>query len=1034
MATMTYYEDFEPGTGRRVPARSWVCTDAPALRLDGDWRFRYAPSPLGLDDTVADPGFDDTAWDTLPVPSHWVLHGDGAYGRPAYTNVQYPFPIDAPRVPDENPTGDHRRGFDLPAEWAAERTLLRFDGVESAYRVWLNGVEVGTGKASRLAQEFDITELVRPAGNVLVVRVHQWSTGSYLEDQDQWWLPGIFRDVTVLGRPAGCVDDVWVRSDYDHVTGAGRLTAELVARPEAFPVTLSVPELGIEETWHSAADVAPVAAGVVEPWSAENPRLYDADIASRGETVSLRIGFRTVRIVGDAFTVNGRRVVFRGVNRHETHPERGRVFDEEHARADLELMKRHNVNAIRTSHYPPHPRLLDLADEYGFWVIDECDLETHGYTFLDWAGNPSDDPRFEVQYLDRIERTVERDKNHPSIVMWSLGNESGTGRNLAAMSHWVHHRDPDRPVHYEGDYTGQYTDVYSRMYANLEETESIGSGAVTGQLLGCNPAESARQRAKPFLLCEYAHAMGNGPGALAEYDALFDAHPKLHGGFVWEWRDHGILTRSADGTPFHAYGGDFGETVHDGNFVMDGLVRSDDVPTPGLAEFKAVSAPVRLAFDDGAGRTDRAAPTVTVHNRHHSLSTAHLAFEWLLERDGHHVAADRLPVPPVPAGESSVTTLPPQALPAAEADPSAEHWLTVRAVLAQDTSWAPAGHVVAAAQHDVTPQSGFPLHRPDLTLRHRETATVAPRPAGPADPPARHAPSPAVELGAAAFDGLTGRLVRLGRLPITGPRLELWRAPTDNDLADGFPSYEEADPELTFGHGAPGPSAAERWRREGLDRLVHRVDQVQTGAHGVLVRVRVSAANSAKSVDVTYRWWSSGNGIGLRADIVPSTGWTTAWPRTGICFDLPAGISRASWFGTGPGESYPDSRAAALVGRFDAAVDDLTFRYARPQESGHRSDLRELVLSDRHERVLTLRTEPDLQGRRPGFTVSRWSPQQTAAAGHPHELPATDGYRLHIDAAQHGLGSRSCGLDVLPRHANRPAARTIELHFEAGPA
>lgn len=1018
---MTFYEDFEPGAGARVPARSSLRSDAPAVSLNGNWRFRYSDTTLGLDEAIVDPDFDDASWDSIPVPAHWVLHGDGAYGRPIYTNVQYPFPIDAPRVPDENPTGDYRRSFDLPAGWDAERTLLRFDGVESVYRVWLNGSEVGAGKGSRLVQEFDVTDLVRPAGNVLVVRVHQWSIGSYLEDQDQWWLPGIFRDVTVLGRPAGGIDDVWLNADYDHTTGSGRLAVEVVADPTSFPVTLCVPELGLEVVWESPGSVAAIPIEAVDPWSAESPRLYDATVSSRSETISQRIGFRTVRVVGDAFTVNGRRVVFRGVNRHETHPERGRVFDERHARADLELMKQHNVNAIRTSHYPPHPRLLDLADEYGFWVIDECDLETHGYVSLDWAGNPSDDARFEAQYLDRIERTVERDKNHPSIVMWSLGNESGTGRNLAAMSRWVHQRDPRRPVHYEGDYTGQYTDVYSRMYPNLQETESIAADAVPGQLLGCNPAEAARQRSKPFLLCEYGHAMGNGPGALAEYDALFDAYPRLHGGFIWEWRDHGLLTRTPeDHTPFYGYGGDFGEAVHDGNFVMDGLVLSDGTPTPGLAEFKAVSAPVLFTFD---GRT------VAVRNRYHAISTQHLVFEWSLEKAGHRVVAGRLSIPPVPAGSSATIALPDEAFPASSADPATECWLTVRAVLADHTPWAPAGYVVAAAQSDVTPASGFPPSSPDQSGRGAALGPASAVPAGDHDNgPVPEEPQRTVTLGIAEFDRLTGQLVRLGDLLVGGPWLELWRAPTDNDRGSGFPSYVRADPRLTFGHGEPGPSSAERWLQEGLDRLVHRIDQVEVSTGSLRTRVRVSAANSGESVELTSRWTPTDTGIQLRVDVVPSPGWRTTWPRTGIRFALPAEVSHASWFGTGPAESYPDSCAAALVGRFHAAVDDLAVRYARPQETGHRSGLRELVLTDLHDRGLTLRTHPDVSGSRPGFTLSRWTPQQMAAAHH-HELPPSDRLHLFIDAAQHGLGSRACGLDVLPHHANWPAARTLELHF-----
>jgi len=469
-----YLEDFAPGRGRRSHPRAWLDTDAPQLSLNGQWRFRWSPVAYGLDESAVAPDFDDRDWDEIPVPSHWVLHGNGEYGGPIYTNVQFPFPIDPPYVPDENPTGDHRRDFELPEDWDVERVLLRFDGAESIYRVWLNGDEVGVGTGSRLVQEFDVTGLVRPGRNVILVRVHQWSPGSYLEDQDLWWLPGIFRDVTVLGRARGSLDDLWLRTRYAS-DGTGSLEPEIVAEDAAFPVTVEIEELGVSRTFASPAEVARLSVGQVEPWSAEVPRLYDARVRSAGETVRLRLGFRTVRIDGDQLRVNGRQVIFRGMNRHETHPDRGRVFESDHARADLVRMKQHNVNAIRTSHYPPHPRLLDLADELGLWVILECDLETHGFVFTAWQDNPSDDQRWATAYLDRIQRTVERDKNHPSVIIWSLGNESGTGTNLAQMAHWVRRRDPERPVHYEGDYTCAYTDLYSRMYPNFVETEAIGS-------------------------------------------------------------------------------------------------------------------------------------------------------------------------------------------------------------------------------------------------------------------------------------------------------------------------------------------------------------------------------------------------------------------------------------------------------------------------------------------------------------------------------------------------------------------------------
>ena len=989
-----YLEEFFPDRGRRGRPRAWVDSDAPRLNLNGEWRFRWSETVRGLDDGPAAVDFDDGDWATIVVPSHWVLPPDGAYGQPIYTNIQYPFPIDPPHVPNENPTGDHRRTFDLP-DWDVERFLLRFDGAESLYRVWLNGEEVGIATGSRLVQEFDVTGLVRSGRNVLLVRVHQWSSASYLEDQDQWWLPGIFRDVTLLGRPRGALDDVWLTAEYA-ADGTGTLVPEIVAEPAAFPVTVAIPELEVVQEFADPEAVGAFEVGSVEPWSAEVPRLYATEVRSAGETVRLRLGFRTVRVAGDQLLVNERKVVFRGMNRHETHPDRGRVFDEDQARADLVLMKQHNVNAIRTSHYPPHPRVLDLADELGLWVILECDLETHGFEYLGWRGNPSDDPRWAAAYLNRIERTVERDKNHPSVIIWSLGNESGTGRNLAAMSHWVHRRDPGRPVHYEGDRAGSYTDLYSRMYPNFLETAAIAgeSGPISG-LTG--PADARRIRSLPFLLCEYGHAMGNGPGALDRYDDLFTQFPRLHGGFIWEWRDHGLRTHTPDGVEYFGYGGDFGEVVHDGNFVMDGVVLPDGTPTPGLAEFAAVNAPVTFVRDGEA---------VVATNRQHTRSTAGLRFVGRLEVDGRPTVELPLVDPGIEPGGEAILAQPASLRQAAAVG---ETWLTVRAELASDEPWAPAGHVVAQAQ-----------------FRLGSAA-----PAGPAAWPSdsRGVPSePTITLGPATFDTGTGRLRSLHGLAVDGPRLELWRAPTDNDRSGTRGSFELAGPEETAGEGAPGPSSAERWRERGLDRLVHRVLEVGERADQVVVRTRVSAANSGLFVDVDYRWWLTDD-LGLRVEVTPSPGWDCTWPRVGVRLDLPGRLTEASWFGSGPDESYPDTRQAAQVGRFSAAIDDLVARYSRPQESGHRAELRELEIGDGDGVRLRVRTAANAAGHRPGFTLRRHTPQQVDRAAHPYELSASDRVYLFLDDAVHGIGSRSCGLDVLPEHALWPSARAFTVWF-----
>ncbi|UFU05686.1 glycoside hydrolase family 2 TIM barrel-domain containing protein [Ruania halotolerans] len=1014
---------FTPATGCVQPARSWVSSDAPRIDLAGSWQFRLSPAVPGTpgahgilggetpEDFTA-PHYDATGWDQLAVPSHWVLTEDFRHGAPIYTNVQYPFPVDPPFVPDENPTGDYRRTVEVPAEWLdSGRVVLRFDGVESFAQVWVNGREVGTFSGSRLAHELDVTEAAHSGANTIAVRVTQWSAASYVEDQDQWWLPGIFRDVTLLHRPAGAIEDVWLTGDYDPATGAGTLVPEVRASADAFPVRLQVPELGVDITWAGAEDVAAVQLEQVQPWSPEFPTLYEATVSSAGETLTLRTGFRRVQIDGDRFLVNGRQVTFSGVNRHETHPDRGRVFNEEFARADLVQMKQYNVNAIRTSHYPPHPRLLDLADELGFWVILECDLETHGFHEGGWVGNPSDDLRWREAYLDRMERTLERDKNHPSIIMWSLGNESHTGTNLAAMAEWVHGRDPSRPVHYEGDYQGTYTDVYSRMYAWAPETESIARDDDTTPLLGCSAAESARQRSKPFMQCEYAHAMGNGPGGLAEYRDLVDRYPRLHGGFIWEWRDHGIRTRTADGVEYFGYGGDFGEVVHDGNFVMDGMVLSDGTASPGLIEFAAVEAPVVLTpAGDGLA---------VVRNRRFVADTSDLDVLWSVDHDGRPAAEGRLALAdesgaPITAGGTGSLRLFSE-LPTAE--PGIEEHVTVAVVLREQTPWAPAGHVVARAQWLVGASGTF-----GATPARARAAVGSERAVG-----SELTDTPAV------LDGPT--LTTLAGARVRGPEVELWRAPTDNDEGGHSPNFDEGDPR-DFTRTDSAPSAAQRWRAAGLDRLVRRVVGFSEEPATTVIHRRVSAAQSRAAIDVTERWSAERAADGtveavLRVTMTPNTHFDDVWPRIGLHLELPTDVDGASWFGLGPHDSYPDTITSVHLGRFSAEIDDLTVNYARPQESGHRSGMRELVLRRGGADWLQVRADADPQGRRPGFVLSRHSAHELARAAHPHELPTPTAHHLYIDAAQHGLGSRACGPDVWPTAMLRPEARTLTLRVRA---
>jgi beta-galactosidase len=952
-----YHEDASPGTGT-LPPRAWYATsDAARLSLDGTWRLRLAGRADAHDASFAAPGFDASGWAEVAVPGHWVLQGDGAFGAPAYTNTGYPFPMDPPRVPTENPTGDHLRTFELPADWPGGCTVLRFDGVESCARVWLNGTELGEFKGSRLPHEFAVDGLLRPGRNVLAVRVHQWSSGSYLEDQDQWWLPGIFRDVTLLHRPDGAGADFFVHAGYDHAGGTGTLRVDA-----SVPGRVTVPELGIHAVATGEEVTVPVA-----PWTAETPRLYDGELALPGERIPLRIGFRTVALEDGLLKVNGRRILLRGVNRHEFHPETGRAVDAATMRRDLLLMKQHNVNAVRTSHYPPHPAFLALCDELGLWVIDECDLETHGFGSAKWHRNPVDDDAWTPALLDRAARMVERDKNHPSVVLWSLGNECGTGRGLTAMAQWIRERDPDRLLHYEGDGSCKDTDVYSRMYADHAEVESIGMYEEKGR--------SDHRDRLPFILCEYAHAMGNGPGGLGAYQRLFETYPRCQGGFVWEWIDHGLAHPEYG----YAYGGDFGEELHDGNFVCDGLVFPDRTPSPGLTEFKKVIEPVRIEAGGAPG-------TVRIANGHDFADLSHLAFTWSYERDGVSVAEGGLTVPPLAAGEDAEVTLP-QA--PSEAAGGGERVWTVRARLAQDTAWAAAGHVVAWGQVPVG-----------------ERVRVAPARG------ARPVPDGAViRLGPGEFDAVTGAPVRIAGVPVEGFRLDVWRAPTDND-----------DSVL----GPPGLRLGPLWRGLGLHRMQHRIDAVTCEDDALVVRTRVAPAASRLALVTAYRWTADGDRLTVTVSVTPSPDaaeWTTPLPRLGVRFGVPAGLGHAEWFGGGPGEAYPDTCAASVLGRYSADVDALQTPYVRPQENGARADVRWAELTG-PDGGLHIDAEPACW-----FTARRWTSEQLDAARHLTDLVPGDAVWVNLDHGQQGIGSQSCGPGVLPPYVLDVAPATFAFTF-----
>lgn len=960
----------------------WPHKNADCVLLNGQWDFAMFHSPTQL----PGPG-EAIAWGSIRVPGVWQLQGHGA---PHYTNVVYPFPLEPPLVPSENPVGIYRRQVTVPENLRGRPLRLRFEGVDSAFWVLVDGQEVGFSKGSRLVHEFDLTPWVSGHTFDLQVRVIRWSDGSYLEDQDQWWLSGIFRDVWLIAPQVIDLYDAFVHSGWDHRSGTGSLNIEahIQGDPDSQGATALRGELWDSEgarVWSAQTPLdRPALEGVVPqatPWNAEAPYLYRLVLSilnAEGDELAartVRVGFRSIERATYGVLVNGRRVMFKGVNRHDNHHRLGRVTPIEDLRRDLLLMKAHNINAVRTSHYPNDRHLLDLCDELGLYVIAECDIETHGFIVRE-EQNPSDWPEWEAAYLDRMQRHVEASKNHPSVVFWSLGNESSFGVNHEAMARWTRARDPERLIHYEGASTrllerqregqtahreAEVVDIVSTMYAPPDQWKQDADADTTG--------------GKPYLLCEYAHAMGNGPGGLAEYWELFWNHPRMQGGFVWEWADHSLEQTSPDGRTWHAYGGDFGEYPHDGNFVCDGLVFSDRRPSPGLIELKAHQAPIKAeALDLGAGR-------FTLLNRHDFVSLAGYSIDWCVLVDGVSSASGRVDAPDLAPGDEGMLEIAPLAA-ALERPVRGERVVRLSFRTTSDTPWAAAGHEVgffeAAVPHHPTPAVVQPRRQPawratetsrQITLTFGESRLV--------------------------FDRLLGRWESwsLAGVPVVtaGPRLNLWRARIDNDWHFGKPE-----------------GFSKTWEGAGYHRLLHRVIscELEPSAHGpeVVVRSRVAPALLPHGFATEYRYrLNEGGQVDLTVRVAPE-GAAPHIPRVGVDMQLPSAFGQIDWYGLGPGESYVDSRCGVRTGIFRAGLDDLHTDYVLPQENGNRLDTRWVGLYDERGTGLWIKGAPLF-----AFSAHPYTVADLDAAKHRHELPRRDEITLTLDHRQCGIGSGSCG-------------------------
>jgi beta-galactosidase len=946
--------------------------------LNGTWRFKLFPSPEAVPIEVTDPSIHDgigSGWSPIEVPGCWTTQG---WDRPIYTNVRMPFRGLPPKVPAENPTGVYRTVVTVPRSWKGRRIVLQIGGAESVVYVYVNGEPVGMGKDSRLPSEFDITSHVRLGANTVTCVVVRWSDASYLEDQDHWWHAGLEREVYLYSTGHTRIDDVRVRAGLGEA-GEGTLDvrttvgfgdrAEQVAgwRVEVALETLdgeclTTGSLGGEVPhvltpylfWGHHVHVRAGVEGI-EAWSAERPVLYrllvsliDPAGVTR-EVVTQRVGFRTVEVRDRKLLVNGQPVMIHGVNRHDHHPERGRAVTVEDMREDLLTMKRHNVNALRCAHYPNDPRLLDLCDELGLYVIDEANVESHAF-----ITSLCDDASYRSAILERVARMVERDKNHPCVIAWSLGNESGYGAVHDAAAAWVRRADPTRPLHYEGallvdlNAEAPVTDIVCPMYAPVEEIVAW--------------ARSRRDRRRPLILCEYSHAMGNSNGGLAGYYAAFERYEGLQGGFIWEWKDHGLLHRDAGGEPFFAYGGQFGDEPNDANFVADGLVGPDGTPHPALTELAYLAAPVRVR----AGRADLRARRLIVENRQWFRDLSWLRARWEVTVDGRRVAGGELPLPEVPPQGSATVEVPfePPELGAGE-----EAHLTVRFVTRHDEPWAGEGHVVAWEQFALPVRGG----------RRRKTSL-----------------EPEAARADAVIDPLSGALCSLavdGRELLDSPvALTMWRAPTDND---GLKLLRDRDDGWTDESTKP----LARWLDWGLD-----AGQV------------VGAA--------TQRTVLRDDGVIVLDGRVEVPEPFDDLPRIGVTFSVAPGFERLEWFGLGPHETYPDRRAGAVVSRWESTVTGQLVPYLVPQEHGLHLDTRWMALerlrTPEDDPTPPLGLLVVATGEPFAFSAGHHRAEDLWRARHLVELQARAETVIHLDVAHRGLGTLSCGPDTAARYRIGP--------------
>jgi beta-galactosidase len=973
--------------------------------LDGKWKFHWVATPDERPRDFWKPETDVSSWKEIDVPSNWERQG---YGTPIYTNIVYPFKRDAPKVMGEppadwtaykqrNPVGSYRRTFTVPASWDGRRVALVFGGVNSAYYVWLNGQMVGYAEDSRLPSEFDVTSLLKPGENVLAVEVYRWCDGSYMEDQDFWRMSGIFRHVKLVSRAPVHVRDFYAHPVLDAAYRDATLRLNVKVRndgaaeaPVAVKATL-LDDAGktVFGPISASGSAAPgkdtsldLEQAVANPkkWTAETPSLYTLvlSLESGGKTVESipwRVGFRSSEIKDGQILVNGKPIYFKGVNRHEFDPDLGQVVTRERMVQDILLMKRNNINAVRTCHYPNVEDWYALCDEYGLYVVDEANIESHGYGANE-KQRISDSEDFTDAHVSRVSRTIERDKNHPSIFEFSLGNEAGWGRNLEAARNWAKTTYPELIISYEPG-ESVHSDVFTPMYTPSGQMvsywEKVGKG-------------------KPFVLIEYAHAMGNSTGDFQEYWDLIESHRGFQGGFIWDWVDQGLREKAPDGKDYWAYGGDFGDKPNDDNFCTNGLVFPDRTPHPGLEEVKKVYQYVKVE------PVDVASGKLRIRNKYAFRDLSFLRGSWTLQRNGETIGHGDLPKLDVAPGETRDVAID---LKRPKPDSSSEYFLTVSFSLAADEPWAPKGHVVAWDQLEVPwPQTRMAVLPPKeasqpVTLADSAAAVTA------------TGKGFSVRIGKKS--GAIESYAIDGRELLTGPlEPNFWRPPTDNDRGNGMPIRQHV------------------WRDAGPNRTVTAVTAEQPSPD----RVKVTVAAKLAAATTTWRavYTVRGDGaVEIESEVAPS-GVAVDLPRVGMQMRVSGDLRRVGWYGRGPHENYWDRRTSAAVGIYRSGVDELFTPYIQPQEAGNRTDVRWLTLTDAKGFGLRAVGAPLLS-----FSAWPFHMEQLEIAQHPYQIQRSTDVTVNLDYRQMGVGGdNSWGAMQLPQY-RLPATTTYAYAFRLEP-